>query len=147
MDLSVELLHQRIALLESNFLGLPLAANTLERNPDFRSSESGADSILARIDAISAKLNEVEKEVPELVQCQNLLQTIGPLLSQKRSSIHYINDKVNELLIKKDTILNNVNALHTIKRLEPVINSDLYEGAMIARMSLKIFNYLFKTNF
>lgn len=109
-------LDNRVKLLESCYL-------TGGQQP-----ELDAGSLLQRVQALLTKVQDIEAEFPEIKACSEALVKIQPLLGQKRHGLKSVQDKVNQLLAKKQTITEGVSLLQNIDGLQHVINTEQFAG-------------------
>jgi hypothetical protein len=111
---SIEMLNQRVQILEKTYFGLDRSQSQ--------------DSILEKVRAVSAKLERVELEVPEFKACFDLVTQFRPLLLEKKNSAVGIMQSVEALLANKEVVQVQMRQLATIGELSQFINNEHYRG-------------------
>ncbi len=113
---SISTLERRVQLLEDTTFG---------PNP----GDPEESAIQNSIQNINLKLAQVDKEIPDIDYCFSMLKKVVPLLSQKRSSLHDVLDKAEEVRVKSSTLELAIQDLGAIDRLQHIPDMSV-EGKM-----------------
>eukprot|EP01038_Epipyxis_sp_PR26KG_P004122 gene4122-5876_t len=126
MESATDLLKYRVDVLQSSFLGdINLTNDTSSYELDLI-MEHFPRTINDRIDAMSDKLIQFEKDVPNLKQCNELIGKLKPHLVQKRININRAETLAAELMAQKKKYFNAINELLVIEQLSPIVFGSRY---------------------
>eukprot|EP01039_Chlorochromonas_danica_P006772 gene6772-7482_t len=106
-----DILERRLSALENSFFG------------DLSVEEGDGASFLDRLEQVVEKTKELDKKIPELQPCVDLLKVQYPFLMQKRSGLKQLIEKAEGLYDMKEELLDQVKALETIQSLQSFIDS------------------------
>lgn len=102
-------LERRLASLESAYFG----DRERDEQPPF----------MHRLQELVAKTAEIDKKIPDLQICIDLLVTKFPSLLAKKSSLKQLVEKADEILLNKESIMESVRAFEAIADLQDCIDS------------------------
>lgn len=111
------ILDYRLSLLESMVL------------PKDQEVVSGK-SITERVTELQTSMGEIEKDLPDLKPCVEMLMKLKPFLNMKNEHINSLLTQVQLHLARKDELLQACEHLKMIKELEHVIESDKFQGSV-----------------
>lgn len=113
-----ELLIYRLNVVESSFISGKRAGNIAAVSETFKE----------KMKHVNTKLASLEKEIPAVGECTEMLQQLEPILLHKRIGLLQMAEKVEELLEKKSQLVVAIDDLMNIKELVGVINTDSFKG-------------------
>jgi hypothetical protein len=107
MENAAKIIENRIDVIESTFftgkkcedpLGYPI-------------------KVVEKMQNINARVTAMEEEIPNVPICSNLITEIRPYISQRKTSLNNIVERVDDLMNKRKEILQFVDDLTTIQKL------------------------------
>ena len=119
MENAANIIQNRIDVIESTFF-------TGKKCTD---PKTYPVKVVEKIRSINARVAAMEEEVPNVPICTGLIQEIRPYISQRKTSLNNTVECVDELLHKKNDILQFIDDLSTIQKLSQyTLNGEEFSG-------------------
>lgn len=113
----MRLMESRVAVLETMYIG--------------SSTSADSDPLPMRYQKIAGQLDRIETDIPDLAECRQLVKSIAPILSMKRSSLPLIAERAKELMQNKQDIEVAISQLQAIKTLESAVRVMDFQGKSV----------------
>mmetsp|Transcript_33063 Transcript_33063/g.33667 ORF Transcript_33063/g.33667 Transcript_33063/m.33667 type:complete len:181 (+) Transcript_33063:76-618(+) len=117
-SMEIELLSERVSNIDKLFFG-------------FQDSNIPVNSIDDRVKTLVQKVEQSEMLVsslpPTLRNCRDLIRRLGPLLTQKKTSLQEMTEKAQIILSSKDQLLTSVRQLKDIQELSSAVNQSVLQ--------------------
>ena len=119
----LELLNQRIDLLEKTYIGI------IDKNQNQIISDAFKNNnIIELLNEVNNKYNLIESKVPSIKVTYELINKLRPIMIERKDNLTKILQKIELIMLNKEMLQLNMKTLSNIKELSYVIDSDCYKG-------------------
>lgn len=100
---STDILHQRLDLLESTYIGSAAGQGG-----------SSNHSLIERVQALNARFSCLQEETPVFLACYDTAMKLRPLILEKKATVLDISQKVEGLIASKEVLQSNMKMILNI---------------------------------